>query len=35
VTGMCGVLDDAAGLLQAPFCVDVLNGWEHGRIERQ
>ena len=28
--GVCGVLDeDAAGLPQAPFRVDVLDGWEH------
>ena len=25
----CGVLDDAVGLPQAPFQVDVLNGWGH------
>jgi hypothetical protein len=27
---MCGVLDDAAGLSQAPFQVDVSDRWEHG-----
>jgi hypothetical protein len=26
---VCGVLDNAAGLLQAVFQVDVLDGWEH------
>ena len=30
MTGLCGVLDDAAGLPQAPFQVDVLDGWQHG-----
>ena len=30
MAGVCGVLDDAAGLPQAPFQVDVLDGWEHG-----
>uniref|UniRef100_A0A4W5L2I0 Centrosomal protein 170Ab n=1 Tax=Hucho hucho TaxID=62062 RepID=A0A4W5L2I0_9TELE len=30
VAGFCEVLDDAVGLPQAPFPVDVLDGWEHG-----
>ena len=30
VAGVCGVLDDAAGLSQAAFQVDVLDGWQHG-----
>jgi hypothetical protein len=29
MAGVCGVLDDVAGLPQAPFQVDVLDGWEH------
>ena len=30
VAGVCGVLDDAAGLPRAQLQVDVLDGWEHG-----
>ena len=28
MAGVCGVLDDAACLSQAPFRGDVLEGWE-------
>lgn len=30
MAGVCGALDDDAGLLHAPFSVDVLAVWEHG-----
>lgn len=30
MAGVCGVFDDDAGLLHAPFSVDVLAVWEHG-----
>jgi hypothetical protein len=30
-----GCLDDAEGLPQAPFRVDVLNWWEHGPSDVQ
>ena len=32
MAGVCGVLDDAAGLHQAPGPVDVLDGWEPGDV---
>jgi hypothetical protein len=32
VAGVSGVLDDAAGLPQAPFRIDVPNRWEHGAV---
>ena len=28
MAGVCGVLDDAAGLPQALFQINVLDGWE-------
>ena len=30
MAGVCRFLEDAAGIPQAPFRVDVLDGWEHG-----
>jgi hypothetical protein len=29
VAVVCGFLDDAEGLPQAPFSIDFLDGWEH------
>ena len=33
MAGVCGFFDYAPGLLQAPFQVDVLDGWEHHPLE--